>query len=405
MNKGDLITEVATVVGKKKVAEEASNSVLAVAKKKGKVLGLKIALAAIISVLNFSTLAVAASAPIANEWEKTVAAAKHEGKVVVLGPQGNETRDALVEGFQRKYPEIKVEHSGITSASLPPKLLAEQKAKRYSVDLLVQGTGSVVSGLLSVKAITPIKPFMVGPNTADPSVWLNKKFSFSDDAGQYIIAMSVYIMPPFAYNTTMISAKEITSWKDLLLPKWKGKLASRDPRVSGGGLANATFWYASPKLGKDFIQKLFGSQEIALSRDDRQLLDFVGQRKYPLAIGPSQVLAKEWQDKGVPLQQYNPEALREGAVTTAGNGTISVPLNPPHPNALKVYIDYLLSKQGQTEWSKAIGFASLRQDTPRDHVEEQLIPKEGVQYFDSNSERHINMRNEVVEYLNTIIGR
>ncbi len=360
----------------------------------------------------FTSLVVAALAIFslltsvqAAEWATVVAAAKREGKVVIIGPEGNETRNALVDGFQRKYPEIQVEHSGLPPAQMPPKLLAEQKAKLYSVDLLVQGSGPVINGLLSVKAIIPIKPFLVGPNIADASVWLNKKFSFADEAGQYNLVMSVYIMPPFIYNTTMVSAKEITAWKDLLAPKWKGKLAVLDPRLAGGGLANATFWYASPKLGKEFIQKLFSSQEIAVSRDSRQLLDFVGQRKYAISIGPSEVMAKEWIAKGVPLRQFNPEALQEGAVTTAGNGALAVPLNPPHPNALKVYIDYLLSKQGQTEWSKAIGFASLRQDVPRDHVEEHLIPKEGVQYFDSHLERYLNLRAEVVNFLNTVIGR
>ncbi len=404
MNKGDLVTKVEKVAGKKKVAEGAINCILTAAKRKGKVLGFKIALAAI-AALNFSALAVAASAPNTVEWEKTVAAAKREGKVVVIGPQGTETRDALIEGFQRKYPEIKVEHSGSAGTQTPPKLLAEQKSERYLVDLLVQGTTTVINGLMPAKAVIPIKPFLVGPNTTDASVWLNKKFSYADEAEQYIVLMSVYIMPPFVYNPTMVSAKEITAWKDLLAPKWKGKLAALDPRQAGGGLANATFWYASPKLGKEFIRKLFGSQEIALSRDGRQLLDFVGQRKYAIAIGPSEVMTKEWMAKGVPLRQYNPEALQEGATTTAGNGALSVPRNPPHPNALKVYIDYLLSKQGQTEWSKAIGFASLRQDVPRDHVDEHLIPKEGVQYLDSHLERYVNMRNDVVDFLNTVIRR
>ncbi len=405
MNKEDLATEVAKVVGKKKVAKDAIDCALEVVKKKSKVLGMKVALAAIVAVLNFGNQAVAASAAGANEWESTIAAAKREGKVVVIGPQGNETREALTEGFQRKYPEIKVEHGGIAGAQLPPKLLAEQRSELYSVDLLVLGTTTAINGLLPVKAVIPIKPFMVGPNTADASVWLNKKFSFADDAGQYIVLMSVYIQPPFVYNTTMISAKEITAWKDLLAPKWKGKLAVRDPRLAGGGLANATFWYASPKLGKEFIKKLFASQEITMSRDDRQLLNYVGQRKYPIAIGPSEVLTKEWALKGVPVDRYNPEGMQEGALTTAGNGALCVPRNPPHPNALKVYIDYILSKQGQTEWSKAIGLASLRQDVPRDHVDEHLIPKEGVQYLDSHLERYVNMRNEVVEFLNTIIGR
>jgi hypothetical protein len=41
-------------------------------------------------------------------------------------------------------------------------------------------------------------------------------------------------------------------------------------------------------LGKEFIQKIFTAQELALSRDDRQLLDFVGQAKFLIAIGPSE---------------------------------------------------------------------------------------------------------------------
>jgi iron(III) transport system substrate-binding protein len=339
------------------------------------------------------------------EWAQIVEAAKREGTVVVVGPQGSETRDALVQGFQRKYPEIKVEHSGSAGAQLPPRLLTEQKSERFTVDLLVQGTTTVINGLMPAKAVIPIPPYLIGPNTRDASIWLNKKFSFADEAGQYNLVMSVYILPPFVFNPTMVSGTELNSWKDLLAPKWKGKLVMRDPRLAGGGLAIATFWYANPKLGKDYIQKLFTTQDVALSRDDRQLLDFVGQGKYLIAIGPSEVLAKEFIAKGLPVRQFNPEAMQEGALTTAGNGAISIPRNPPHPNALKVYIDYLLSKEGQTEWSKAIGFASLRQDVPRDHVAKYLIPKEGVQYLESHLERYVNLRNEVVAFLNTVVSR
>jgi iron(III) transport system substrate-binding protein len=268
--------------------------------------------------------------------------------------------------------------------------------------VLVQGTTTVINGLMPVKAVIPIQPYLVGPNSRDPGPWFNKKFSFADEAGQYNLAMSVYILPPFVFNPKLVATNEINAWKDLLAPKWKGKLVMRDPRLAGGGLAIATLWYANPKLGKEFIQKIFTAQELALSRDDRQLLDFVGQAKYPIAIGPSEVLAKEWIGKGLPVRQMNPEALQEGALTTAGNGALSIPKNPPHPNALKVYLDYLLSKEGQTEWSKAIGFASLRQDVPRDHVAKYLIPKEGVQYLESHLERYVNLRTEVVALINTI---
>lgn len=359
-------------------------------------------LIAMLAVIAFGLLTFVRLGGAQSQWNEIVEAAKREGTVVVVGPQGNETREALTLGFQKKYPEIKVEHSSAAGAQLPPKLLAEQKAERYSVDVLVQGTTTVINGLIPVKAVVPIQPYLVGPNSRDPAPWFNKKFSYADEAAQYNFVMSVYILPPFVFNPNLVAANDINAWKDLLAPKWKGKLVMRDPRLAGGGLAIATLWYANPKLGKEFIQKIFTAQELALSRDDRQLLDFVGQAKYPIAIGPSEVLAKEWIGKGLPVRQMNPEALQEGALTTAGNGALSIPKNPPHPNALKVYLDYLLSKEGQTEWSKAIGFASLRQDVPRDHVAKYLIPKEGVQYLESHLERYVNLRTEVVALINTI---
>ena len=213
----------------------------------------------------FSVLVVIAFAPLSfvrlggaqSQWNEIVEAAKREGSVVVVGPQGNETREALTVGFQKKYPEIKVEHSSAAGAQLPPKLLAEQKAERYSVDVLVQGTTTVINGLMPVKAVIPIQPYLVGPNSRDPAPWFNKKFSFADEAGQYNLAMSVYILPPFVFNPKLVATNEINAWKDLLAPKWKGKLVMRDPRLAGGGLAIATLWYANPKLGKEFIQKIF----------------------------------------------------------------------------------------------------------------------------------------------------
>jgi ABC-type glycerol-3-phosphate transport system substrate-binding protein len=165
-----------------------------------------------LSVFGFVTMAWQ------SEWNDIVETAKREGSVVVVGPQGNETREALTVGFQKKYPAIKVEHSSTAGAQLPPKLLAEQKAERYNVDLLVQGTTTVITGLMPVKAVIPIEPYLVGPNSRDSSAWFNKRFSFADEAAQYNLVMSVYILPPYVYNPTLVDAKEINAWNDLLAP-------------------------------------------------------------------------------------------------------------------------------------------------------------------------------------------
>jgi ABC-type Fe3+ transport system substrate-binding protein len=90
---------------------------------------------------------------------------------------------------------------------------------------------------------------------------------------------------------------------------------------------------------------------------------------------------------------------------TAGNGSIVVVRNAPHPNALKLYIDYLLSRDGQLEWSKAAGFASLRRGVPNDHVLDILVPKEGTDYPDMSSEKYVKLRMELVEFLKPILKR
>src|SRR3990170_2645228 len=94
---------------------------------------------AIAAALNFSALAVAASAPSAAEWEKTVAAAKKEGNVVVSGPTGAEARDALTEGFQKRYPGIRVDYDGSSTREFAPRVAAERKAGQFLWDVFIHG--------------------------------------------------------------------------------------------------------------------------------------------------------------------------------------------------------------------------------------------------------------------------
>ncbi len=355
-------------------------------------------------LLLFDVLLVAPSAWADAEWDKIVAAAKKEGKLSIIGPQGTATKDGLTLGFMKKYPEIKMEHSGMRGSSVTAKVLIEQGARKYLTDLAVVGTTTAITGLLPAKAITPIRAHLVGPNSSDGSAWLGKHFNYADNAAQYVLIMSAYVKAPFIYNPKLVNASEINSWKDLLNPKWKGKLALRDPTRPGGGLGNATLWYITPSLGKEFIRKLF-SQNPIVSGNDRQILDFVAKGKTPIGIGPSDVLTNELIGRGLPLKHFNPEAMKEGTYITAGNGAIVTMKNPPHPNALKVYLDYLLSAEGQQQWSKGSGFASLRKGVPHDHVLPQLVPKEGMTYPLFSKEQYVTKRDEIVGFLRSVMRR
>jgi iron(III) transport system substrate-binding protein len=359
----------------------------------------KALIATVIFLQIVSRIAAAQSSP---SWDQIVAAAKKEGSVSVIGPQGNATRDALTLAFQKKYPDIKVELLSMSGSQIGPKLLNELAAGKNTTDVLITGTTTALEVLLPAKALVAIKPQLSGPNTQDPSKWRGGKFTFSDDAQTYNLVFSEYVKAPFIYNAKLVSGSDFKSWLDLLDPKWQGKIALKDPLSAGGGLGNATLWYTKENLGKDFMRKMFAVKDLVLARDDRQMLDFAARGKYPIAIGPSDVLTNEFIARGLPLKHLDPGTLKEGTYITAGNGSLAIARSAPHPNALRVYVDFLLSPEGQLEWSKAARFASLRRDVPNDHVQDILVPKESMPYPDISMERYVNLRQEIVRFIKSL---
>jgi iron(III) transport system substrate-binding protein len=340
-------------------------------------------------------------------WEKIVAAGKKETKLVVFGPPGPDVRDAFTLGFQKRYPEIEVDFNGMQGAQVAPKLIAELKAQQYRTDLVVAGTTTALEGLAPVNAIVPMQPFLVGPERRDLSKWRAGKLHFSDEAEKYNLVYGNRVQVAFVYNRDSLVPGKIKSWKDLLNPEWKSKIAMLDPRRAGGGLDISTFWYTNEKLGlgKNFIKQLFTTQDVFTSNEERQIVDFVARGRYPIAIGPSGTLTFQLRAQGLPVELFGSAGLEEGGFVTASNGTISVVKNAPHPNAVKLYLNYLLSNEGQVTWSKASGLASLRRDVPRDHIPEILLPQEGVSYQETYREKYVLMRREIVDFINSVLQR
>jgi iron(III) transport system substrate-binding protein len=352
-----------------------------------------------------------AAAPEDPAWNKVVAAAKKEAKVVIIGPLGSEVRDAYTIGFQKKYPEIEVDFSGMRGAEVAPKLLAELNAKHYLTDIAVAGTTTALVSLVPASAVVPLQPYLVGPEARDVSKWRDGKHHFSDSTEKYNLYFGARVQVAFVYNTELNPAatmkSKIKTWHDLLNPEWKGKIAMLDPRQAGAGLDLSTYWYTNEKagLGKEFMRKLFSSQEVFISREEQQILDFVARGRHSLAIGPSGTLTFQLISRGLPLALFGSGEFQGGGFVTASNGTITVVRNAPHQNAVKVYIDYLLSREGQLNWSKASGLASLRTDVAKDHIPEVLVPNDGVKYQETHLEQYVTMRKEIVDFLNTVIRR
>ncbi len=343
---------------------------------------------------------------VAGEWEQVLAGAKREGKIVIMGPGGASTRVALTQGFRKKYPWIKVDFSGSRGSQIPPKLLNERRANHYRVDLVIGGTTTMLTGLMRTNTLDPVQPLLVGPNI-QPSKWLGGKLDFADNAGKYALVMSSYVKAAIAYNPKIVSEKEVKSWKswkDFLEPKWKGKMSSRDPSSAGTGQAMFVFWYSTKGLGTEYIKQIL-AQDVVLSNRDRQLIDWLVRGQYPISLGLSERSALPIMKAGGPLKFLQADELREKFYITAGAGSLGVVNKAPHPNALKVYLNYLLGHEGQLAFSQANGYPSRRADVSREHLTVRKAPTVGVNYQLNYKEPFVDMRGEMIKVVKPMLKR
>ncbi len=338
----------------------------------------------------------------ASAWAQIVEAAKREGQVNVLGQGGEPVSEALAESFRKAYPDIQLEYTGLAGAQMVTKVLNERAAGLYTVDIVIHGTTSMINGLLPEGALDPIAPALVGPEN-DPTKWRGGAYEFADDAGKYALLFLAGMKIPLIYNPNMVTPGEITSYHDLLDPKWKGKIAMLDPRVAGAGLASATFFYTTPELGREYMQNLFSRQDVTITKDDRQLTDWVARGQYPIGLASNDFTALDMRSRGVPVESLPAEAVKEGTYMTAAWGSIGLINKGPHPNAARVYLNWLLSKSGQEGAAQAAGYPSRRLDTSKTGLRESVIPRPDVEYRDLSKERYILQQEEIVRYMRALI--
>ena len=323
------------------------------------------------------------------EWDQVLEAAKREGKVAVAGPAGTDLRRALTEPFERKHG-ISVEFLGGPGPEVWPKMKAEREAGQYLWDIWIGGTSTHLFQFKPAGALDPFDSALIVPEVTDPKNWFGGQLPYADKDHTSFL-MTLGSIAAFGINTSLVKAEEFKSYRDLLDPKWKGKIVIFDPRIAGAGLAALTYYYQSKDLGPDFIRAL-AKQEPALTRDYRQHLEWLGQGRYLVAIGVHGGIAKELKQAGAPIKQVDPAQMKEGGFLASAIGTIGLMNRAPHPNAAKVYVNWLLSKEGQIGFSRAAAYASTRVDVPTDQLEPWELPKLGFFNIDTEEARTLETR-------------
>src|SRR5690348_12303887 len=149
------------------------------------------------------------------------------------------------------------------------------------------------------------------------------------------------------------------------------------PRRPGPGQATFIFFYLQPDLGVDFIKAL-ATQNITIQNDYQQEIDMIGQGRAPMLIGGVDYLAEARIKQGAPIGIVPAPQLKEGTDVSSASGDVSLVSQAPHPNAARVYINWLLTKDEQTAYAKANDFTDSRADVNASWTrsEERRVGKE-----------------------------
>jgi len=291
------------------------------------------------------------------EWQKVLEAANKEGKVVAAIPTSPELRTGMEKAFGEKFKGIKLELIPGPATALANRIVSEHKAGVRNFDLFIAGT-AVQLGVMYEGAVEPFEPYMILPEVKDPKNWFGGHLWVDNKTTKrFIYPFQAYVTEPGWYNSELFDGEKFRTYDELLNPKLKGRIGIHEPRRPGTG--QAVWIYLGIFKGEGFLRKL-AEQNLVISEDLRQLAEMLAKSKLALVLGPGYRVLAPFVQAGLPLKPI--PVPKEGIHATAGVGAITVIKNPPHPNATKVFVNWLLSKEGQEIFSRATGQATRRLD-------------------------------------------
>jgi ABC-type Fe3+ transport system substrate-binding protein len=273
------------------------------------------------------------------------------------------------------------------------------------MDLIVQGTSTALLYFKPMGVLEPIKPALILPEVTDTKYWSDNRLEFADAEEKLNLVFATIVKTPVVYDLKQVNRQEVDELYELLNPKWKGKVVINDPIPSGSG--NVTFRFIWETLGAekaaDYFKKI-RAQAGSVDRDERRQIESVVKGKYAILLGPGDRIIPELLKRGLTFGVLE-EFKDYGSLKTAGPSSLMLFNKAPHPNAAVVFVNWLLSKNGQIAWSQAAGYVSRRTDVTADHLPSYAAPRSGSKYWVSYLENAIQRAPEEEKLLNELFSR
>jgi iron(III) transport system substrate-binding protein len=329
-----------------------------------------------------------------------VAAAKAEGAVVVDGPPIDPVRTALSRGFEDAFG-IRVSYISSGSTQSGARVRAERAAGRYLLDVFISGSDTPTLTFLPNGWLDKVEPVLVAPDVVDRRRWKDGHVWYMDE-GHTILRTLRYVTPELAINTTLVTPRDVRTWKSLLDAKWRGKIVAKDPSISGAGSFLIGYFYVN--FGPEFVKSLYKDQEPVISRDARQAAQWIAQGNDAMLLGPDIAQVYQFQKLGYPIAIVFPS---DGpSVLSGGWGLIALVNRAPHPNAAKLFVNWIAGKTGQEALTRSTLGVSLRTDLTYDQTFPPfLFPQKNRRYLDTYDYKFVTeLRDPAFEKARELLG-
>ena len=268
--------------------------------------------------------------PAGAQEQALVDAAKREGSVtwqtaLII----DQLSRPAAEAFQKRYG-VKVEYVRANNTDSVLRIINESRAGKMMADVF-DGTSTVASlkPLGLVMKWVPDAAKTMPPEYVDPE--------------GYWVATSLYLHTA-GINTNLVPpGSEPRVWRDLLDPKWKGKMVwGSTPATSAGpGFIGHMLTVMGEQQGEEFIRELSAQQITGVNAAARQVLDQVIAGEYAIALNIFNSHPVISAQQGAPTT-WLPMQPAMGVFSS-----MSITKDAPHPNAAKLLIEYLMSDEGQ----------------------------------------------------------
>lgn len=345
----------------------------------------------------------APAAPVAKEkvqaqewqkkWDNVLSLAKQEGQVMVYGAQlAPSVRDALAKGLNARHG-LELEFVIGSNAEITARWEKEKNAGISLADIFM--TGSAITTLTPIGALASLEPYLILPEVLDGKVWPEGKipYLYKDKTA---IPLSSAWTSYVAINTDMVKGGQLVSYRDLLKPEWKGKIAIHDPTIPGAAAGFAAFMITDAfgmEAGKEYLRQ-FAATKPVITKDVRLLVEWVARGKYPISVGAYQSMVSDFKAQGAPID-FN--RFIEGGNLNPAAGVVHLSVKPRNPNAATVFINWVLTAEGQTIYANAERSPAVRTDVKLENIDPIRVARPGDKVFWTDEKFYL-AQGEVIKF-------